>query len=202
MKKTVLITLLSAISLMAQGAYMGFAIEGSQTFRSHQEQQAFAGTTEQKDFEQNAYGLKILIGGEAEGNLRTNLTFGMTQYEGDLFPKDFSDEDQHKDNGFIYSFGFEMMKAFPVSAVFMPTIVGGFDFGFMDLEGYVQDNANYTAWKLGVGMLNRMNMIELETQIFLRHRAWGDYNYEQALTQNITVQENTINLSIGLNFHY
>ena len=195
--------MLSVVTLMAKGGYWGVGIEGSQSFSSKQKMQTYGELEESNVVDENALGFKIQVGGEAEAGLRTNLTFGMSQYQDDLFPKDFMDPEKSLDNGYIFSFGVEMQKAFAVSSVFSPIILGGFEFGYVDIDGFVQDSANFTAWKFGIGMLNLFSDgFEFESQIFYRYRSWGNYNYDQATTSNVTLEENTINLSIGMNFHY
>jgi len=150
------------------------------------------------------YGAKVNLGIDGGEDVRTNIFFGLQYFDKDFYEYKTNSGGNGSSNQFLYSVGFNVVKTYrePRSSV-LPYLSGGMDYEFIDLKGYAQDWGQNVGLNFGGGTFFRMSDgLEFQLGAYYKYRMWGNYNLNTAQTQNVELSDHSLNVELGLNFHY
>jgi len=149
------------------------------------------------------YGAKVNLGIDGGEDVRTNIFFGLQYFDKDIYEYK-TDGANGRSNQFLYSVGFNIVKTYsePRSSV-LPYLSGGMDYEFIDLKGYAQGWGQNVGFSFGGGTFLRMSdTLEWQLGTYYKYRMWGNYNLNTQNTQNVELSDHSLNVELGLNFHY
>jgi len=192
MKKIILATLLgtsliSTQALAEDSVYLGLDIlSSSNTFTLEN-----TSTGAKGDADDDSTGFKLKLGIEYESGWRLQAYYLNETYDLPVFDAT---------NDVLNEIGVDFIKGFEVTPKFSPFVQFGMGYGWMNVDGYTEDNIVAVSMKIGAGAMYKVTEnIELLAGIDLQYRKWQDI---QIGASTIETSEKSTKLYAGLNFHF
>ena len=142
-------------------------------------------------------GFKIKFGTQLDDGWRFQGYFLHEQYDASFI--------NYADNT-LNELGLDLIKGFEVTPKFIPFVLAGFGYGWMDVNGYNEDTITEINLKLGAGMMYKITpQFEAMIGIDLQGKAWQDYvEYTFLPTTSTTheTSERSVRYYLGANYHF
>jgi hypothetical protein len=199
LKKLLYAILFGSATLSAAGSssYVGVSFIGGHALLDQKVSTYGSGSTSEA-IDPNLYGAKINLGIDNGESLRTNIYLGIEKFDKDIYSNLTSGSDS-----FLWSVGFDIIKGYDIKSTLEPYLLGGIDYEFMPVDGYVQKWPSSVGFKFGGGTFIHMSeAFELQLGAYYKYRNWGNYNLDTPTTTNVELSDHSLMLEIGLNFHY
>lgn len=197
--------LFSVVSLQAGSSqYVGVVFEGGYDWLTQERSKA-----ENVDVNPIVYGATLNLGIDSGEDLRTNIYFGLSYFDEDLYGYESPEGDENAEivgstNQLLYRVGFDIIKTVSEKgSSVLPYMKGGLSYEFMPLDGYAQSWAQNVGLLLGFGTFIRTSdLLEWQLGGYYKYRMWGNYNLDTTKTKNVELSDHSLMLELGLNFHY
>ena len=197
--------LFSVVSLQAASSqYVGVVFEGGYDWLTQERSKA-----ENVDVNPIVYGATLNLGIDSGEDLRTNIYFGLSYFDEDLYGYESPEGDENAEivgstNQLLYRVGFDIIKTVSEKgSSVLPYMKGGMSYEFMPLDGYAQSWAQNVGLLLGFGTFIRTSdLLEWQLGGYYKYRMWGNYNLDTTKTKNVELSDHSLMLELGLNFHY
>ena len=206
LKKLFYATLLGSVTLSAAGSssYVGVSVVGGHAW-IEQEVSVNGQGSQSNTIDPNLYGGKINLGIDNGEHVRTNIYLGIEKFDKDIY-SDVTKNDvsiASGSDGLLWSVGFDIIKGYDIESSVEPYLLGGMDYEFMAVDGYVQKWPKNVGLKFGGGTFLHMGeAVELQLGVYYKYRIWGNYNLDQPDTTNVDLSDHSVMCELGLNFHY
>jgi len=205
LKKLLYATLFTGATLSAGSSqYIGVTLLGGQAW-INQDVSIYGQGSTGSSIEPKVYGGKLNLGIDNGEHLRTNIYLGIEKFDKDIYSDVTKDgaEVASGSDGLLWSVGFDIIKGYDTDSSVEPYLLGGIDYEFMPVDGYVQKWPSNVGLKFGGGTFLRMGeMLELQLGAYYKYRMWGNYNLDVPTTTNVDLSDHSAMLELGLNFHY